>query len=186
MKFTRFVPQSIVGVALVVVLCGASQSTCSGPPTSNDLERDAQEKLVSEGNAQVGMPAIINFRERKMMKTILELRDQANFVTYTYLWSDMKGQWIPFCQSVGYPIPYSTQYTAHESEQRYNVRDRGGNWAYGTAKLPQADPNGLFMPSSAEGTWVLCKDPNGQDVKPVYVEPRAITSPFKMSDTPFK
>jgi hypothetical protein len=46
--------------------------------------------------------------------------------------------------------------------------------------LPQADPNGLFSPASAEGTWILMKDPNGKEVKPVYIEPRIIVSPFKL------
>ena len=46
--------------------------------------------------------------------------------------------------------------------------------------MPQADPNGLFSPESAEGTWVLCSDPSGNgETRPVYVEPRIIVSPFK-------
>jgi hypothetical protein len=47
--------------------------------------------------------------------------------------------------------------------------------------LPQADPNGLFSPASAEGTWVLLKDPNGKETRPVYIEPRIIVSPFKLN-----
>ena len=35
------------------------------------------------------------------------------------------------------------------------------------------------MPTSAEGTWVMLKSPDG-DVKPVYVEPRVVVSPFKL------
>jgi hypothetical protein len=46
--------------------------------------------------------------------------------------------------------------------------------------LPQADPNGLFSPASAEGTWVFCKDPGGTVVKPVYTEPRIIVSQFEL------
>ena len=46
--------------------------------------------------------------------------------------------------------------------------------------LAQADPNGLFSPGSAEGTWIMCKDPKGPDVRPVYVEPRVIVSPFPL------
>jgi hypothetical protein len=34
---------------------------------------------------------------------------------------------------------------------------------------PQADPNGLFSPASAEGTWILLKDPNGKDVCPATI-----------------
>lgn len=48
--------------------------------------------------------------------------------------------------------------------------------------LPQADPNGLFSPAPAEGTWVLLKDPNGTDTKPVDIEPRIAVSPFKLPE----
>lgn len=53
-----------------------------------------------------------------------------------------------------------------------------GTTHYGV--MAQADPNGLFMPDAAEGTWILLKDPNGTEVKPVYVEPRIVVSPFKL------
>ena len=46
--------------------------------------------------------------------------------------------------------------------------------------LPQAEPNGMFSPAAAEGTWVMLKNPNGTDVKPVYVESRIIVSPFPL------
>ena len=46
--------------------------------------------------------------------------------------------------------------------------------------LPQADPNGLFSPPSAEGTWVMCKDPNSDKVEPIYSEPRIIVSTFPL------
>ena len=137
---------------------------------SDSVQRQQQEQLLMEGTAQVGMPAIHNFRERRMLKDILELRDQEGLVTYTYLQS-MDGHLHFLGQTVGYGIPYATQYTNPQKPTR----------AYGgIATLPQADPNGLFSPASAEGTWILMKDPNGTDVKPLYVEPRIVVSPFKL------
>lgn len=146
-------------------------AACDAVPTSDDIQRQQQEAILKEGTAQTGMPAIKNFRERKMLKDILELRDQDGFVTYTYTFSEVSGKLSFFCDSVGYGIPYATQYTNPSK-----IADQGQN--YGYAILPQADPNGLFSPASAEGTWVLCKDPGGKDVKPVYVEPRVVVSPF--------
>jgi hypothetical protein len=137
--------------------------------TSDDTQRVAQEKLLAEGTAQTGMPAIKNFRERKLLKDILELRDQDGLVTYTYVWNEFNGKLVFFCNSVGYGIPYATEYT--------NPQKRA---APGLA-LPQADPNGLFSPTAAEGTWVMCKDPKGSDTRPVYIEPRIIVSPFALS-----
>jgi hypothetical protein len=143
-------------------------------PSSDDIQRAQQEQILKEGTNQVGMPAIKNFRERKLYKDIIEMRDQEGLVTYTYLWNEFNGKLVFFCQSIGYGIPYATQFTnPMKLEVRYNQ-------GVSTTALPQADPNGLFSPASAEGTWVLCKNPKGPETRPVYVEPRVITSPFKL------
>ena len=54
-----------------------------------------------------------------------------------------------------------------------------GHYQY--EQIPQPEPNGLFMPTSAEGTWVMLKDPNSDLVAPVYVEPRIVSSPFRLT-----
>lgn len=154
-------------LAMVLMACG------NKPPKSDSLQRAAQEKILAEGTSQVGMPAIKNFRERKLLKDIIELRDQSGLITFTYLQSEMTGKLVFLGESVGYGIPAATQFTSPEKPETYG---QGG-----IAGLPQADPNGLFSPSSAEGTWVMLKDPNGPDVKPLYVEPRIVVSPFRLS-----
>lgn len=155
-------------VILSLVLVG-----CDYKPTSDKLQQDAQEKLLMETTAKTGMPNIINNRERKLMKDILEMRDQDGLITYTYLVAEQTGKLIFICDSIGYGLPAATQYTNPEKV----VRDNGQS--FGT--IPQADPNGLFSPGAAEGTWVLCKDPNGTETRPVYMEPRIVVSPFQLS-----
>ena len=168
---------SLIAVACVVL------AACEPAPTSNDKQRAQQEQILSEGTSQIGMPAIKNFRERRLLKDILELRDQEGLVTYSYIWSEMQAKMVFLCDSIGYGIPYATQVTGPESVQTYNLGATGGDVKhYGVEKLPQADPNGLYSPSSAEGTWVMCKNPNGKEVRPVYVEPRLIVSPFKIGE----
>ncbi len=167
---------------ILAVAVFALFAACAPPPTSSDVQRDRQETMVAEGVSQVGVPAIVNFREYKLAKDIYEMRDQTGLVTYTYLWSDIQGKLLFFCDSIGYPIPYATQFSAPESVQRFYLPGRGNvprEW--GKEKLPQAEPNGLFTPSSAEGTWVMCKDPNGKDTRPTYVEPRVIVTQFKLT-----
>ena len=140
--------------------------------TSDDIQQRQQEEILKEGTAQIGMPAIKNFRERKMLKDILELRDQDGLTTYAYLYIEMTGKMVFFGECIGYGIPYATQFTNPQK----------ADWvrANTVIQIPQADPNGLFSPASAEGTWLLMKDPNSKDVQPVYVEPRVIVSPFKL------
>lgn len=161
---------------------------CKPKETANDKTRAAQESLVSEAVAQVGQPAIKNFRELKLVSNLYELRDQEGLTTYTYLWSEVSAKYVFFCHSIGYGIPYAAQISAPESMQTYRIvkKTSEGGDNYGVSRLPQPEPNGLFIPESAEGTWVICKDPNGPDVKPVYLEPRVIVSPFPMTNEPSK
>jgi len=154
-------------LAFAFGVCGACNDT-----NSDDVQREQQEKILAEGTSQIGMPSIKNFREKKLLKDILELRDQMGIVTYTYVFSEMTGKKFFFCQSIGYGIPYATQFT---NPQKIQTKVGGL-----IAVIPQADPNGLFSPASAEGTWVMCKDPKGSDVRAVYIEPRIIVSPFKL------
>jgi len=159
--------KTILSVAAIALL-GASLVACEYTPSSDEAQQSQQERILQEGTAQTGMPAIKNFRERKLMKQIIEMRDQDGLVTYTYTVPETTGRPVFLCNSIGYGLPAATQYT---NPEKYD---------YGVA-LPQADPNGLFSPSSAEGTWVMCTDPSGNGkTRPVYVEPRIIVSPFQL------
>jgi len=136
----------IVGIAALAA--STSPDGCSSHRDSDSIQQGQQERLLREGSSQVGMPAIANFRERKILKDILELRDQANLVTFTYLVAAQTGQLVFFCDSAGYGFPAATQFTSPQK--------MADNMTGAYLVLPQADPNGLFSPSSAEGTWVCC------------------------------
>lgn len=140
--------------------------------TAEEKQKVATAKLTAEADKQIGMPDIVNFQERKFAKQILELRDKA-ISTYTYF-IDMNGRKHFICASVGYGLPYSVQFT--------NPERRIGDGINGEIDtIPQADPNGLYMPDALSATWVLCSDGKG-GVKPVYVEPQIMVSPFKMEN----
>lgn len=154
----------VIGLAAIV---GLSATACI-----NDVDyttKNKQEALLREADRQSGLPNIVNFAEKKMLKALLELRDQ-NLPTYSYLRS-LDGKMMFLCNSIGYPVPYSAQYTNPE---------KGGE--YTGYALPQAEPNGVFSPSTAEASFVMCSDGKG-NVGPVYVEERVITSPFKIGVT---
>jgi hypothetical protein len=158
-------------VILSAVLSALALSACDEiKPTSTQIERRKQEELSLQSVTQVGMPAIVNFAEKRMMKDILELRDK-NVATTTYL-VGMNNQLTKVCDSIGYGLPYATQYT---NPSRV-VYDQG----HGGQVIPQADPNGLYSPASADGTWVLCVDHKDGKAKPVFIEPRVIVSPIAL------
>lgn len=147
-------------------------------PSSDDIQHAQQERILQEGTSTIGMPSITHFRERKLLKMIYELRDQADLSTFTYAWSDYRGP-IFVCHSIGFGVPYATQFTNPQKVDR--VQHSNGYYGYYT--LPQADPNGLFSPATAEGTWVMCKTPAGK-VEPQYIEPRIIVSTYELEGIP--
>lgn len=147
-------------------------SACDdAPASSRQVEAAAQERQSAAAIASVGMPAIPNFQEKRMMKMILELRDTA-LATITYT-QDMNGGLHKLCDSIGYGLPYATQYTNPQM-----IAYRGSQ--VGVATLPQADPNGLYSPASADGTWVMCVNPATKKATPLYVEPHVIVSTYEL------
>jgi len=121
--------------------------------------------------AQTGMPGITNFTEKKIVKKLYELRDQ-NIATFSYV-PDMQGRLWHLCDSIGYGLPYGVQFSnPHRPLWPENST---------SSMADQAEPNGLFMPPTAEGTWVICVDEKQKgNLQPVYVEPRVIVSPFRL------
>lgn len=150
-----------------------ANSSCDFQPDADRQMAEAQKKSLTEAQAQIGMPAIVNFQEKRMMKTLYELRDTA-ISTHTYILNSMQGCLIYLGPSVGFGMPYATQYSAPMTQDP-NV----SHYAY---DKPQAEPNGLFMPSDAHGTWIMLKDPSSTDVKPVYIEPDVLVVPFRLKD----
>jgi hypothetical protein len=150
----------LIAILLIVV------AGCEG--RTDRKQRQATEKLVAEADRQVGMPGIANFTERKFARQILELRD-SKVSTYTYI-VDWQGRLHFVCNSIGFGLPYSVQFTNPE-RLVHQSRD---------VTLPQPDPNGLFMPDGLSATWILCDDGEG-GVSPIYSEPSLLVSPFRLT-----
>lgn len=158
----------IAFISLTLFSCNPSQNS-----SADETMRMQTEMAMQEANRQIGMPAIVNFQERKLAKMIFELRDQADLICYAYIINKMTGNLVFLGKSVGFGLPYSVQFTNPEriAYARTNV---------GTATLPQADPNGLFMPTGLSATWLMLINPKTNKPQPVYIEPEIIVSPFKL------
>lgn len=155
-------------IAVTVFSCGPREKT-----TDEVLQKQSEESL-SEANRQLGMPSIVNFQEKKLMKQIYELRDQENLICFAY-YLDMNGGKHFLGKCVGYGIPYSTQFS---NPMKYEDVYHGSGGSYGKI-MPQAEPNGLFMPDGLSATWLLLLDEEGNP-HPIYIESEIIVSPFKL------
>lgn len=162
-----------IGLMLVSVLLAG----CFEEDAATKRERQATAQLAEQASVIVGTPAIQNFTEKRNLKMLYELRDNPKLTTVTYI-VDLNGKLHKFCDSMGYGFPYATQFTNPQRDTYYGSTANSGSSVH--FSLPQPEPNGLFMPNAADGTWVMCLNPENKQVQPVYVEPRVVISPFAL------
>jgi hypothetical protein len=160
-------------IPMTVLLGGANGDGCTSSNT-DQVVANQQAKTLAEAHAQVGMPEIINWQEKRMLKSLYELRDQS-IATHSYIVNQMQGCLVYLGPSIGYGMPYATQFSNPQVDAYYTTS------SVAHIALPQAEPNGLYMPPDAHGTWVMLKDPASDNVKPVYIEPDVIVSPFRLT-----
>lgn len=162
---------SMLAITLMIVFTSCNSR---GVDSSDREQAKQQEAIAKEADAEIGMPAITNFSEKKMMKTIMEARDDAKLVNYAYLYSEITGKFTFIGKCIGFGLPYSTQFT-----NPTKTVDKDAH--YGIEQLPQADPNGLFMPESADGTWLMLIDDKGEP-RVTYFEPKIVVMPMPLPD----
>ena len=153
-------------------------STSLSNAKTSDADTDQATKTaqaMKDANAQIGMPAIINWQERKFLKMLYELRDQTGIVRYAYLKSLRSGKPIYIGKCIGYELPYCVQFSNPERIAHEEYYDGG---SFGT--MPQPEPNGLFMPETLSATWLMVINPANGEPEPSYMEPEIIVSPFPL------
>ena len=150
-------------VLLALTITGCNQSHANRRTETRETAR-----LVSQSHDAVGMPNIQNFQEKRIMRTILELRDQANLSTFTYI-TTLDGKLVFIGNSIGYGLPASVQFTAPHA------------YSGGSYSLPQAEANGLYMPEGLSATWIMLVNPESGEAEPVYIEQEIIVSPFRLN-----
>lgn len=164
-----------------------------GPVTQSQdsILAQKQEKQLAEGDAEVTPPAIVNWNEKRIAKLIVEKRDQVNLPTWTYT-KNFDGKYTFVCESIGYGLPYNTrnnnpmhyEFVSTTTGSRYQsgyYQTKDGTYVWGEHTImPQPEPNGLFIPDSAKGTWNLCKDPATGAADVTYQEEDISVFPYKL------
>jgi hypothetical protein len=163
---------ALIGLTLTFLVCTAEDCSRSDKTSTDRIQQAQQEQLQAEASRRTGMPAINDFRERNLMKLIYELRDKG-VLTHAYLLNHFTGKFIYLGQALGYPLPYSAQYSNPQ-------KIAASGHQYGYAILPQAEPNGLFTPQAADGTWVILRNPSNNEFEPQYIEEKVQCFTFKL------
>lgn len=166
MKYTTL---ALLAACLALTACDFEQ-------TGEQKQAEQTAKMVDEATRQIGMPSIVNFQEKRMLKQLYELRDK-QVATYTYTQNQMRGCLVFLGQSVGFGLPYSTQYS--NPQHLAWLRPDGFSGAGRSEIVAQAEPNGLYMPADAHATWVMLVNPETKEAVPTYVEPDVIVFSYR-------
>lgn len=156
----------------LLLLVGCKQNA----PTAESKQTEQTDKILDEINRQIGLPNITNFQQKKIMKKIMEECDRENLICYAYLKADYTGKLVFIGKCIGYGVPFSAQYTNPQKLVNADIGQYNGD-----LPMPQADPNGLYMPTSSSATWLMMID---KEEKPrvVYIEPEIVVSPFPLDN----
>jgi hypothetical protein len=119
------------------------------------------------------MPRIVNFTQRKLLKNAYEDMDQT-ILTWVYT-QGLDGRFVCMGQALGYGVPGGTQFTAGHRPARME-----DSYVPNGTLLDQAEPNGLFVPGSADATIVDLIDPETGQAHTALIEPKVVTIPFKL------
>lgn len=161
---------AVVLVPMAVMLGGADGDGCSNtPPSAAAVEQRSQDIQMDQFLRNQPVPSFDWSLERHMLIQLYAARQRATN-TFSVVQSEFTGKILWSCPSMGFPLPYATQltnpsqiiYKHHPSE-----KDASG-------VVAQQEPNGLFSPGSADGTWVPCVDEKGR-ITPVYEERKVTT-----------
>jgi hypothetical protein len=167
----------IMAMGIVMVLftgCDEGQNTYMG--SVDQQQKAQQEQMQKDMSNQVGMPNIKEWSEKKMMKEIIELRDNSKLVTYAYL-QNLNGKFVFLGKCIGYGLPYSTQYT---NPEKVDTVDGGEYGAENPYTLAQSDPNGLFSGDGVSATWLQYINPDTGKREVIYCEPNIIVTQSKL------
>ena len=160
----------IVCVFIGIVFIGCGEVA----PTVEDQQSQATDQLMTEANNQIGMPEISHFYEKKLLKDLYELRDDSDLVCYAYT-TNLEGQYIYLGRCIGYGLPYAVQFSNPEKLVRADLGEYVGE-----AEMPQAEPNGLFMPDALSATWLIMINEETGEREPMYCEPQIVVTQSKL------
>lgn len=169
----------ITALSACVALAGCGQSQGSNP--AGEREAEATRTAMNSADREAGMPRIMNFAQRKLLKNAYEDMDQTT-LTYVYTQA-LDGKFVCLGQALGYGVSLGTQFTASHYPQRIQIPYANGTFPSGYGEIyeqDQPEPNGLYSPSSGDATIVDLINPANGEAHTAVMEPKIVTLPFEL------
>lgn len=166
----------LVGLFLLANNGGGSCASDTNPAAERQAE--ATRTAMDGADREVGMPRMVNYAQRKLLKNAYEDMDQTT-LTYVYT-QGLDGKFVCLGQAIGYGVSLGTQFTAPQYPQYVQMPAGITNV---TEMMDQPEPNGLYSPSSGEATIVDLINSKTGEAHTAIMEPRIVTLPFELPDS---
>lgn len=157
MEISKTLRTSLIaaGVIVVSVCCGAA--SCGGQSAGQSTENKAQQQ--DEQSLVTDQP-VPHYNYSQIRQTAIDAQDISANGTQTTSFFFLMGNADPIfsCPSLGEPVPNTAQLT---NPNQVVTQDSQGNGISGSATIGQMDPNGIYAPSSSDGTYVICVNGSG-------------------------
>ena len=155
-----------IGIMCSITILGLMVITgCNAKNSADDKMANQTRNALDQAFRETGMPAIKNSTELKSAKMLYELRDNPKLINYVYSKNNYTGLFVYMGRCVGYGIPASVQYSNPVREKKIGS---SANWSW--ELVPQAEPNGLFMPEGLSATYIMLVNEKTGDPVPMYFE----------------
>jgi hypothetical protein len=148
----KLIASGFAGLALA-----ASLAACTGSSSNGNSAESTQQQ--ADTTTLVNNQSVPGFNYSQMRQNLIEIETaQANGAQSTSFFFTANGT-VPLssCPSIGVPIPN----TASLSNPHQIIW--GQNNA-GPGVVDQMDPNGVYAPTTSDGTYVICIDNQGKGV----------------------
>lgn len=159
----------LIGLGCVFSLTAAEGGCHDDTPqraSAATSEQAQQNARMEQYQRNQPVPVFDWSLERHMLIQIYTARQTAT-LTHSYVQSEFTGKILWQCDSMGFPLPYSTQLT--NPLQVVGSTYSSGASAVSAVAIGQQEPNGLFPPATSDATMVPCVDETGK-ITPVYEE----------------
>jgi hypothetical protein len=157
MNIRKLVAAVALGSALIVG--GASVAGCShGNNNGNSAEQQQQQQITTNLEGSQPLPAVYYSQERQNLIDI-ELAEVNDVRTTSFGVTEM-GQLLYSCPSIGFGIPDSAS-LSNPSQIIWGYNS-WGNGMMDSGVGDQMDPNGIYAPTTSDGTYIICVTANAK------------------------
>lgn len=167
-----------LGAVAAIGFTAIGLAACHEQPAPSSNAQIASEQDIAMQQLERSDPVPFpTYSFQRHITISMFVAEQMQVRTYSVVYDQFAapGSRIEFaCPSLGYPVPGGTQLTNPQMIDRRVFQGAPsysgpGGWYTESGVIDQAEPNGLFPPSTADATMVPCVNSAGKIV-PTYVE----------------